>query len=460
MKMEVKHYSLIASILNQLLDAVCVVNEQGFFTYVSPGCERVFGYTPAEMIGREMISLVAPEDLERTLAEAANVMSGRPWVGFENRYAHKNGHLVDVMWSAKWSESERVRIAVARDVTVRKRALSMQAAVYAIAQLVIDADDLPALYRQIHQIIGQLLPATAFTVAIQSNKSGALDFPYPVALEHHDTAAMGLSCMFDQVLVSGESLLLNDSGQLSDATPHADGRKLISWLGVPLSAERGTFGVLALGSYEGSVIHDHSDLELLQFVSGQVASAIEYKTIQGQLKRMALYDELTQLPNRVLLAERIGNAIARAQREHSQFSLLFLDLNGFKAVNDCWGHSAGDRLLQEVAQRLCAGVRQIDMVARLSGDEFVILLDNTNASVAQGVADKLVALISTPVPMEGDTNPITVTPSVGVASYPDDGLTEQQLLTCADLRMYAAKRNTRAMSDADHRGERTVSQRA
>jgi diguanylate cyclase (GGDEF)-like protein len=364
---------------------------------------------------------------------------------------HKNGHLVDVMWSAKWSETERVRIAVARDVTVRKRALSMQAAVYAIAQLVIGADDLPALYREIHQIIGQLLPATAFTVAIQSRKKDVLVFPYPVAVANHDAAAMGLSSMFDQVLVSGEPLLLNELEQLSDAAPHADGRRLTSWLGVPLSAERGIFGVLALGSYEGGVSYDNRDLELLQFVSGQVASAIEYKTMQEQLKRMALYDELTQLPNRVLLADRIGNAIARAKREHSQFSLLFLDLNGFKAVNDGFGHSAGDRLLQEVAQRLCSGVRQMDMVARLSGDEFVVLLDNTDAIVAQHVADKLAALISTPVQMEGITNPIIVIPSVGVASYPDDGLTELQLLTCADLRMYAAKRNAKALSDGDHR---------
>ncbi|WP_410499093.1 diguanylate cyclase domain-containing protein [Chitinibacter sp. S2-10] len=439
MKMEVKHSSLLTSILNQLLDAVCVVSEQGHFVYVSPGCERVFGYTPAEMIGREMITLVAPEDRERTLAEAANVMSGRPWVGFENRYVHKNGHLVDVMWSAKWSETERVRIAVARDVTVRKRALSMQAAVYAIAQLVIGADDLPALYREIHQIIGTLLPATAFTVAIQSGKGGALVFPYPLA--NHDTAAMGLSAIFDQVLTSGEPLLLNEPEQLSDAAAHADGRRLTSWLGVPLSAERGTFGVLALGSYEGGVSYDKQDLELLQFVSTQVASAIEYKTMQEQLKRMALYDELTQLPNRVLLAERIGNAIARAQREHSPFSLLFLDLNGFKAINDCYGHAAGDRLLQEVARRLSAGVRQMDMVARLSGDEFVVLLDNTNAVMAQGVADKLAAQISMPVAMEGDTSSITVIASVGVASYPDDGLNELQLLTCADLRMYAAKRH-------------------
>ncbi|WP_348945929.1 diguanylate cyclase [Chitinibacter sp. FCG-7] len=438
MKMEVKHYSLLASILNQLLDAICVVDEHGRVIYVSAGCERVFGYTQAEMIGREMISLVAPEDRERTLAEAGNVMSGRPWVGFENRYIHKNGHLVDIMWSAMWSETERVRIAVARDVTVRKRAQSMQAAMYAIAQLVIEADDLPALYRQTHQIIGQLLPATAFTVAIRPGQDARLVFPYPQALANQHAAAMGLSAMFDQILASGEPLLLNDAAQLSCAIPHTDGRRLTSWLGVPLNAGRGAFGVLALGSYEGSVSYEAPDLELLQFVSGQIASAIEYKTLQEQLKRMALYDDLTQLPNRVLLAERIGHAIARAEREHHPFSLLFMDLNGFKAINDCYGHAAGDGLLQEVARRLCAGVRQMDMVARLSGDEFVILLDNANATIAQAVADKLVAQINAPVQVGSHT--IRVAASVGLSCYPADGLTEQQLLSCADLRMYTAKR--------------------
>lgn len=102
------------------MDAICVVDKTGRFEFVSAGAERIFGYTPEEMIGMQMLELVLPEDRERTLATAKEIMDGRFKVDFENRYVRKDGSIVDILWSARWSEDHQQRVAVARDITKKK----------------------------------------------------------------------------------------------------------------------------------------------------------------------------------------------------------------------------------------------------------------------------------------------------------------------------------------------------
>lgn len=111
----------ISEYLDVLLEAICVVNKEGIFIYVSSGCERIFGYTPEELVGRSMISLVHPDDRQRTLKTANEIMAGDCKIDFENRYIRKDGAVVDILWSAQWSVTDQVRVAVARDVTHSKQ---------------------------------------------------------------------------------------------------------------------------------------------------------------------------------------------------------------------------------------------------------------------------------------------------------------------------------------------------
>lgn len=117
-----------ADVMTLLLDAICVVDAHGCFVSVTGACERIFGYTPEEMIGRPMLELVFHEDRVRTLQAVDKVMDGQLQRHFENRYVRKDGGIVDIMWSACWSEIDQVRVAVARDVTERNHADSMLAA--------------------------------------------------------------------------------------------------------------------------------------------------------------------------------------------------------------------------------------------------------------------------------------------------------------------------------------------
>lgn len=118
----------ISDVMDLLLDAICVVDKEGCFVSVTGACERIFGYTAEEMIGRPMIELVYHEDREKTLQQVDKIMDGYLQRHFENRYVRKDGQVVHIMWSARWSENDQVRVAVARDITERKNVESMQAA--------------------------------------------------------------------------------------------------------------------------------------------------------------------------------------------------------------------------------------------------------------------------------------------------------------------------------------------
>jgi diguanylate cyclase (GGDEF)-like protein/PAS domain S-box-containing protein len=155
-------------------------------------------------------------------------------------------------------------------------------------------------------------------------------------------------------------------------------------------------------------------------------------------RHLAFHDLLTGLPNRSLLIERMNQLIARTDRKQSNVALMFLDLDGFKAVNDTLGHETGDDLLVMVAKRLVAQVRSLDTVARLGGDEFVILLNNPASSdEVANIAQRIVESIN--LPMHFDEKTARVGVSIGIAIYDIDGSTPAQLLKSADSAMYLAK---------------------
>jgi diguanylate cyclase (GGDEF)-like protein/PAS domain S-box-containing protein len=191
---------------------------------------------------------------------------------------------------------------------------------------------------------------------------------------------------------------------------------------------------------------------------GTITDITEQRRVEEQVRHMAHHDALTQLPNRSLLRDRVGQAIAKAKRNDEVLALLFIDLDRFKTINDSLGHSVGDRLLQAVAARLLGCTRAADTVARIGGDEFVVLLgDLDHPETARHVAQKLLEALSAPLELDGHS--VQVTPSIGIAVYPRDGEDVETLMRNADTAMYHAKRVgrnnsqffTQAMNEAAQR---------
>lgn len=443
--MEKNTYASLSNYMDLLLDAICVVDKAGLFVFVSAGGERIFGYAPDEMIGLPMIGFVHPDDRERTLEKAHKIMSGLQEPHFENRYIRKDGQIVHIMWSARWSETDQVRVAVARDISKRKRAEAVQHAQYAIADTTHNASDLHTLFEGVHRIIADLMHAPGFCIALYDERSGEMSFPYAVDQQTPLPTPSSLpkptpSTFCAEIIGSGQTLLLNPDSQstLPAALRDLIGHHSQSWLGVPLKSRNGTIGALVVQNHADNGHYSEQDRELLQFASTQIAAAIERKQLLEGLQRMALYDQLTGLPNRELFHDRIQLALARARREQGQLTLLYLDLDKFKVVNDTLGHAAGDLLLEKVARRIEQCVRASDTVARFGGDEFVVLLENSGSvEDAARTAEKIRQALNQPFDLEGQA--VTVLPSIGVAIYPRHGDDEKQLLRQADTAMYSAK---------------------
>lgn len=160
-----------------------------------------------------------------------------------------------------------------------------------------------------------------------------------------------------------------------------------------------------------------------------------------ELTYLALHDNLTKLPNRLLLEDRLQQAIHTSARERTSFAVMFMDLDGFKAVNDAYGHHIGDRLLIEVAARIRASMRAQDTIARLGGDEFVLVAQVEGPADASTIASKLVRIIEDE--FEVDSHQLHVSVSIGIAVYPGNGSDHHELLANADAAMYYAKSSGR-----------------
>jgi diguanylate cyclase (GGDEF)-like protein/PAS domain S-box-containing protein len=430
----------LSNVLDLLLDAVCLVDASGRFVFVSAAAERIFGYEPDEMIGRSMVEMIYHEDLQRTLTAAGQVLAGEKLTHFENRYVRKDGSIVHIMWSARWSEDHRLRVAVARDITERKLSESMQAAVYAISQAAFTAEDLTTLFRKVHPIVGRLLPAPCFSVALVEQPTNELKVAFHVAPGEEAAPRLDERSFSAQVMRTGRPLLVDTRSEMDGEARRVDvARNATVWLGVPLVGSSGAFGVLVVQSASPAARYVDRDVALLQYVATQIAAAIERKQMESRLQHAALHDALTGLPNRALFDDRLEHALALARRDRGRLALLFIDLDLFKSVNDTYGHAAGDHVLQQVARRLKECLRESDTVARLGGDEFLVLVSGRSfPRQTVAVAEKIRGSLAQPFDVDGKA--VTVLPSIGLAAYPDHAKDAARLVRAADEAMYGAKK--------------------
>lgn len=167
----------LMNVIDLMLDAVCVVNDRNNLVYASAACERIFGYTPEEMVGRNIMDMVHPDDRSKTLDTVTKVVNGNFHNYFENRYICKNGEIVYIMWSARFAGQDGLRVGVARDVTERKHAEQKQAALYAISEAANSAAGQSELFKRIHEIVSELLSAENFFVALYDSHQDELSFP-------------------------------------------------------------------------------------------------------------------------------------------------------------------------------------------------------------------------------------------------------------------------------------------
>ena len=226
---------------------------------------------------------------------------------------------------------------------------------------------------------------------------------------------------------------------------------------LPFRKEEKVIGALGLDYEEAGQSPDSGRLWLLEqyavwagvayenagiFEEQQQAMA-NREQLEEEIRHMAYHDALTGLPNRRLLEDRLNLAISQAKRFDEIIAVLFLDLDSMKQINDSYGHEAGDHLLEAVASRLRSSVRDIDTVARISGDEFVLVLPRQeNRTMTSELADRILAAIRLPFDL-GIPEAVSITASIGIGFFPEDGTDYATLLRSADKAMYLAKQQGR-----------------
>jgi diguanylate cyclase (GGDEF)-like protein len=228
------------------------------------------------------------------------------------------------------------------------------------------------------------------------------------------------------------------------AEPVAAGASSVA---LPVRSGARPFGVLALYGIPGGRALSRSEVEALHSLASQAATAIENTFLYEEAARLSITDGLTGLWNRRQFDLRAVGEVQRAVRFSESFGVVMVDLDRFKAINDTHGHQTGDAVLVELARRLTEATRDVDLVARFGGEEFILLLPNTTSAGARTVGEKVRERIGDE-PFMVDDLALDVTVSVGVASYPEHGSTVKELVAAADGALYRAKAGGRDRVEA------------
>ncbi len=434
------------AVFEAAMDGMAVLDAEGRFLSVNRAHARIYGFdSPEELLGRCWEILYDERERRRLASEVLPAMrASGTWRG-QALGRRRDGSAFEQELSLT-ALADGGLVCVVRDVSEQRRAERLQRALFRVAETGNRVENTDELYPALHAIVGELMYAQNFYIALWDQERGEVSFPYwvdeldpPPAPE---PLGRGLTA---HVLRTGKPLLADPSTfaeLLAEGAVERLGADAVDWLGVPLQSGGRTYGALVVQSYSERHRYTPEERELLTFVSQQIARAIERKRAEEEIRRLAFHDPLTGLPNRRLFRDRLEVALARARRHGGRVGVLFCDLDRFKTINDSMGHEAGDQVLQAVAVRIAESLRGSDAVARQGGDEFAVLVDDVpDASGVVQVAERLMSALRKPFVVGG--RELWTTASMGISVFPEDAETPDRLLEQADVAMYRAKEKGR-----------------
>jgi diguanylate cyclase (GGDEF)-like protein/PAS domain S-box-containing protein len=414
---------------------------------------EIYGFqSPEAAVGRSSVELYETEEAARGLGAraypvlaAGETFRGEQLMRRQNGevfWAHLTGRLINAEEPADGS------IWIVDDIHERKLADAALADLHAEQQLIFD-----------HAMVGIVfLRGRRVTRCNRAFEQlfgygpGELDGQFSRAwyLSDEDWKAAGDLCY--EPLARGDAFHAEMLLGRKDGTPvwcevrskaidRSDLSRGSIWITQDITARKHAEQELVQAKAQLMALVEQRTQELSRTVAALELKIAEQQAAEARAERLALFDGLTGLPNRHLLADRASQAIDIARRNDEPLAVLFLDLDHFKNVNDTLGHRVGDALLTQLAARLRGAVREQDTVARMGGDEFVLVLPLTDVAGAAHLATKLMALAS--APFQVDRQELTVTPSMGIAMFPTDGDDFDTLCKCADAAMYRAKKDGR-----------------
>ena len=406
----------------------------------------LFGQSRETMIGRSLCEAM-PESL------ANGILQELQQVALNNRADESEWQNHNPNIGAAWLQRQFVAVddgvvAILRDISERKRAELLHVEQARLLELIATGTPLPQVLDHILGLIASQLPGTMGAVHLVNPQRDALTLGAALGLPPAYLSAVANVPIAEKSGSCGtaahrlQTVIVEDIASdplWRDYSEVAAAHGLRACASTPILSElREVLGTFAL-YYRTTHAPSTSERELVAFAARLAGIAIERQQAADRIGHMAHHDALTGLPNRTLLDDRIRQALLQAQRHGRQMTVLFIDLDNFKLINDTLGHNAGDVLLRTVAERMTGCVRTADTVIRLGGDEFVIVLADQALgldSLTQPL-QKIHRAVAQPVLLAGKETIVTC--SIGMASYPADGADPDSLLMHADAAMYRAK---------------------
>ncbi|WP_462325077.1 EAL domain-containing protein [Desulfoplanes sp.] len=416
--------------------------------YLSPQWKGSLGFEDHEIPNDiwEWTKRIQPDDFQAMLEGFGRLLRNNE-TNFANEYRmyHKDGSIRWIYIKGavlRDDQGKAIRMAgTCTDITGRKHMENISNMLLQIANAINTTLDLEELYATIHTILLTYIEANNFYIALVDEEKDRLVFPYFrdeteqsfTEIDHFSTSSRGSTV---KVIKSGKTMVLTSDEQIDS---HCIGIPAKIWIGVPLKSRDKVIGAMAVQHYDWPDHDTSQDVQILEAVSSQIALAIERKASEKLLSHLAMHDSLTHLPNRILLRERVGQALRRAKRNPDyHFALAMIDLDRFKFVNDCHGHLVGDQLLKDIATRIHRSLRSIDTLARLGGDEFAILFEEigTSQKIIHKIK-KIQEIIREPFTSKGYD--IQIDSSIGLILKGTSYSGVDNLIRDADTAMYQAK---------------------
>ncbi|BAJ65181.1 putative signaling protein [Anaerolinea thermophila UNI-1] len=437
-------------VLNGSPDTIAITDLNGVILFASSAAVKMFGYPdPRYALGKSLLAFIYPEDRERALQDFRTILEGNSPAAVEYRGVRADGSLFffEVHGSILRDEqgAPQQMIFVLRDVTQRHRAENDRQQrireLEAINATMVDMTtelDLQRLLEAIVERVALLLGALESNVALYDPDSRSLRMvaAYPPRLQDdHPSVPLGQG-IIGKAAQSRKTLLVEDVSVWETSSAH--GNAFRTWIAVPLLHKHELLGVVTVSADPSQRRFSTDDLRLIEMFAQSAAIAIQNATLFSEVQRLARLDSLTGALNRRSFYDQGQHEIQRAQRYHSPLSLIMLDVDHFKQVNDRYGHLAGDEALKAVVQTCLAQVRQADWVGRFGGEEFVILLPETSLEGALAMAQRLCTAVET-LRFPGRDERMCITISVGVAERTLEMTQVEQLLNAADEALYRAK---------------------
>ncbi|MEW8500414.1 MAG: diguanylate cyclase, partial [Candidatus Thiodiazotropha taylori] len=433
------------SVIETANDGFWVIDIHGNILEVNDSYCRLSGYTREELLQMHISEIDANETREDTLTHITDIVNKKN-VLFETRHRHKNGTLWDAEISTSYSDIEGGRFFVfIRDIRERKFNEQIANLRDGLSKIVYqgEMDNIMRVALDIAESITQsqigfyhFVEKDQKTLSLQVWSSNTLknmchsegeEMHYPI-----DQAGVWVDCIHQ-----GKPIIHNDYEALDHKKGMPEGHpELVREITVPIFRDGLIVAVAGLGNKQ--IEYSNWDLNVLERIADVAYDFIERKQSEMQIEHMAYYDALTGLPNRTLFSDRMAQAMSQCSHTERVLAVCYLDLDGFKTVNDEHGHDVGDELLISLAKRMMNILREGDTLARLGGDEFVILLNNLKeGKESESFLTRAIERIQKPFMVKGYR--LSISASIGVTIFPDDDSTADTLLRHADQAMYKAK---------------------